>query len=378
MGMEIKFKPGSFRGKAAEVTDTSRFAKFDNVPFPDPDRRALTTWTYRDIKREVAEFMESLSDLGYKFKECTDFTIRTFQIAIWNDPLCKQFTENLLVVTAVMRYLADKGSGYLDGDLGEIYNAMLSEWTADHYKGYRLSVEDENELEEDIALLMKKFERVTEAVHNDFKMMIHDFLTEADPEIWRPNLGHNNQMRYFTPPGYLEAIQGSLSEDAFLLITRFDRDYYNPNRYKFFLEANGMRMTPEVQRYFDLYDGRSFIYRDASFYINHHCGLNRIKGYTTGKNVGAIVMNNYYLLILNKLTRPEEGVYIDMYGRIHEYANGYIRFAANTFEEYLELSARKQARAWLMINKRRELEDKYFIPEIRLLSMKRLRRGVYV
>lgn len=376
--MEARIKPGTFRAKIAEVTDTSRFAKFDNIPFPDPDRTALTTWSYRDIKTEISEFIDSLSELGYKLKECVDFALRTFQLAIWNDTSCRQFTENLLVVTAAMRYLAQRGTGYLDGDLRDIYNAMIEEWTAGHYLGYRLSVDDESELEEDIAFLMKKFERITDAVHNDFKMMIHDFLTEADPEIWCPALGHNNLMRDFTPPGYLEAIQGSLSQDAFVLITRFERNFYNPNRYKFFLEANGMRITPEVQRYFDLYDGREFIYRDASFYINHHCGLNKILGYTTSRNIGAVVMNNYYLLILSKLTRPDEGVYIDMYGRIHEYANGFIRFAANTFEEYLELNARKQQRAWLMINKRRELEDKYFLPEIRLLSMKRLRRGVYV
>ena len=48
------------------------------------------------------------------------------------------------------------------------------------------------------------------------------------------------------------------------------------------------------------------------------------------------------------------------------------------FEEYIELYARKHKRAWYMINKRMEIEEKYFVPEIRLLSMKKLRRGVYV
>ena len=375
--MDNKYKPGSFFGKRDEVMDTSRYQKFSDTPFPDPDRTALTSWKYGDIKRLVSELMETMNDIGFKFRESAEFVYHTLQLSIWSDTRGAQFTENLLSMTAIMRFLIEKKC-YLDGVIRDKYKALLDEWTRDHYRGYRLTVEDETELESDIAKTLEKLARIGETVIPDNMMVIHDFLTDASPKTWNRSLGHTALKRDINPPGCLEAIENALSEDAFLLITRFERDYYNPNRYKFYLEANGMRMTPEVQRYFDLYDGRAFIYRDASFYINHHCGLNRIKGFTTSNDVGAIVMNNYYLLILSKLSTPGEGLFIDMYGRIHEYANGFLRFASNTFEEYIELYARKHKRAWYMINKRMEIEEKYFVPEIRLLSMKKLRRGVYV
>ena len=375
--MDNKYKPGSFFGKRDEVMDTSRYEKYSDTPFPDPDRTALTSWRYGDIKRLVKELMEKMNEIGFKFRESAEFVYHTLQLSIWSDTRGAQFTENLLSMTAIMCFLIDKKC-YLDGVIRDKYKALLDEWTRDHYRGYRLTVDDETELESDIANILGKLERIGETVIPDNMMVIHDFLTDASPKVWNKSLGHTSLKRDVTPQGCLETIENALSEDAFLLITRFDRDYYNPNRYKFYLEANGMRITPEVQRYFDLYDGRAFIYRDASFYINHHCGLNRIKGFTTSNDVGAIVMNNYYLLILSKLTAPGEGLFIDMYGRIHEYANGFLRFASNTFEEYIELYARKHKRAWYMINKRMEIEEKYFVPEIRLLSMKRLRRGIYV
>ncbi len=375
--MENTYKPGSFLGKRDEVMDTSRYAKYVETPYPDPDRTALTFWKYSDIKRLVAELMAGMKDMGFTYRESAEFVYHTLQLSIWNDTRGAQFTENLLTYNAIMRFLIQEKC-HIDGILRDKFKAMLYEWTKHHYKGFRLSVEDETELESDIAKNLERLERVGETVLPDNMMVIHDFLTDASPTKWCPSLSHATLRRDFTPPGYLEQIQDSLSEEAFLLITRFERDYYNPNRYKFYLEANGMKMTPEVQRYFDLYDGRAFIYRDASFYINHHCGLNRIKGYCTSNDIGAIVMNNYYLLILSKLTTPGEGLFIDMYGRIHEYANGFLRYASDTFEEYVELYARKQKRSWFMINKRMEIEEKYFVPEIRLLSMKKLRRGVYV
>ena len=375
--MDNKFKPGSFRGKRDEVMDTSRYQKYAETPYPDPDVTPLTSWHYGDIKSLVDELMENMNEIGFKFRESAEFVYHTLQLSIWNDKRGAQFTENLMSFTAIMRFLISKKC-YLDGIIRDKYKALIDEWTRDHYKGYHLTVEDEKELEGDIAQTLEKLERIGETIIPDNMMVIHDFLTDASPKMWNRSLGHADLTRDFSPPSNLEAIQSALSEEAFLLITRFDRDYYNPNRYKFYLEANGMRITPEVQRYFDLYDGRAFIYRDASFYINHHCGLNRIKGFTTSNDVGAIVMNNYYLLILSKLTTPGEGLFIDMYGRIHEYANGFLRFASNTFEEYLELYARKHKRSWYMISKRMEIEEKYFTPEIRLLGMKRLRRGVYV
>ncbi|MCR5122837.1 MAG: hypothetical protein K6B74_10490 [Ruminococcus sp.] len=375
--MNNKFKPGSFLGKRAEIMDTSRFEKFVDTPYPDPDRQSLTMWSYDDIKMLVDEIMEAMRDMAFTYRESAEFVYQTLQLSIWNDKRGAQFTENLLIYTAIMCFLI-KEKCHIDGVLRDKYKAMLDEWSLDHYRGYRLTVEEEEALEKDIRFVLTKLERVGETIIPDNLMVIHDFLTDASPTSWCRSLGHTNLYRDTTPPGYVEKMQGVLSDDAFLLITRFERDYYNPYRYRFFLEANGMRLTPEVQRYFDLYDGRAFIYRDASFYINHHCGLNRIKGYNTSNDVGAIVMNNYYLLILSKLTTPGEGLFIDMYGRIHEYANGFLRYAANNFEDYVELYARKQRRSWYIINKRKEIEDNYFVPEIRLLGMKKLRRGVYV
>lgn len=375
--MYNKFKPGSFMGKRAEIMDTSRFEKFADIPYPDPDRHSLTTWRYDDIKRLVEELMEAMRNMAFTYRESAEFVYHTMQLSIWNDKRCAQFTENVMTFTSIMGFLI-REKCHIDGILRDKYNALLNDWSRDHYRGYRLNVEEEEQLEADIAAVLKKLDRVGETVIPDNTMVIHDFLTDAAPTSWCRSLGHTNLYRDYTPPGYVEKMQEILSDDAFLLITRFERDYYNPYRYRFFLEANGMQLTPEVLRYFELYDGRAIVYRDASFYINRHCGLNRIKGYSTSNDVGAIVMNNYYLLILSKLTAPGEGLFIDMYGRIHEYANGYLRYASNNFEEYIELYARKQKRSWYMINKRKEIEDNYFVPEIRILGMKKLRRGVYV
>lgn len=377
--MTNKSKTRSFRDKINDIIDTKTYAGLKAVEYPDPDIYALTNWTYEDIKNEVAALMKKFDDMGFKLKEAMELTYNTLRLAAYNDEGIKEFTENIMSATAIMLYCS-KTREFIDADLRQKYSKLLDRWTTSHYKGYKLSLKDEEALENDIVSMLELIERYGDTSQPDYSVSVHDFLLDARPERWNRNLASGHVQMYISGDDKpcIEYIQKQLSPEAFLLITRFERDYYSPNRYKFVVESNGMKITPETQRFFDLYDGRSFIYRDATFYIDYHCGNNKFKGCTTGNDIAAFLNNNYYLLIMSYLNSEDKGVFIDMYGRIYDYSHGFITFAANSFEEFLELNARRSESQWVMINARKEIEQKYFIPEIRLLSIKRIRRGVHV
>ena len=56
-------------------------------------------------------------------------------------------------------------------------------------------------------------------------------------------------------------------------------------------------------------------------------------------------------------------------GKIYNYISGTLELAANSIEEFLEMEAREYLKSKLLLERRRELENKYLIPEIRTASM---------
>ncbi len=167
-----------------------------------------------------------------------------------------------------------------------------------------------------------------------------------------------------------------LSERAYAMLTEYERadkiidaDILE-NQY---LAPNGLKMTDKLREFIELYDGRVYAWRHTTFLnMDRPFSSNTFEGFSIFLEIDAPIFvsgDKYYINTMDYHVAGDWGPYIGSDGKIYNYYCGKLEIPAKTPEEFFEEEAKLYYKDSLLIERRRELENKYLIPEIRTASM---------
>lgn len=174
-------------------------------------------------------------------------------------------------------------------------------------------------------------------------------------------------------------MRAKLSNRAFEMLTEYEREDeivdidFLENE---FLKPNDLELTDELREFAELYAGREYAWHYPSFFMDYPLSLMSYKGYSVDLFVSWSCHSrgvNYFIPAMSEFIPAYTGPEVGSDGKIHFYGVGYYKkypeFSPLSPEEFFEKEASERYKDQLLIERRRELENKYLIPEIRTASM---------
>lgn len=336
------------------------------IKIPDFTTEKMSCWTYADMKREFTEAMNFFANNGFT-DEAVSLAERCIRLQSFHDNAISM-TENAMLFTIFLSeaYKAN----YLRSvhNWKSLFDERINVWKSAPKHGLVLSPEEQAELDRDI-------EHIREMIRNDN--------SEAPPneKIWfyPDDLGCDEACRDVLERNCTEEstkiMRQRLSAEAYAMITEYEREptFTDPDDFeKRVLLPKGLRMTDKLRDFIEIYDKRVFAWQSTRYHFNMDVPFSRSNydGFSIsfGWNI-CLNDGKYYISTMDYHYAGDWGPHICEDGKIYNYISGTLELAANSIEEFLEMEAREYFKDRLVLERRRELENKYLIPEIRTAGM---------
>lgn len=338
---------------------------------PDIMTERVSSWTYADMKREFKKSMGIFSENGFEdesaYQACEAVRLSVFRGE--NREKAYAMTENIMALTILINTAL--GLSYIHPYLPENYERFISEYRSSPTHGLVLSPGEQAELDRDIGSALERLRGYEPEPRKPFEPKFanaHEIGANGADYKWF-------EENYIDPPADSDArMKARLSDTAYRMMTEFERSkIISPDKYeKEFLLPNGLKMTDKLRDLIEVYGGRVFAWRkQLLFCMDDRWSQTPLWGYTIGFSGRRMISRDgvYYIEAMNEHTTQDYGLHIGSNGKVYDCAMGCLYFKANSMEEFLESEARGYRRDELLLERRRELENKYLIPEIRTASM---------
>lgn len=341
---------------------------------PDIMTERVSSWTYADMKCEFQRSTEFFSDNGFE-NECAYLAYSAAGLYVFcgeNKESAYAMTENIMALTILINKAL--GVSYIHPYLPENYERFVSEYRNSPTHGLVLSSEEQAELDRDIETALEKLRGYEPEPTKPFEPKYanaHE-ISIGEPLYykWRKE----NSVCVDPPADSDSRMKARLSDTAYRMMTEFERsEFVSPDEYeKTFLLPNGLKMTDELREFFEVYGGRVFAWRKTQlFYMDDPWSQTPLWGYDIECGGRILVSRDgtYYIEAMNEHTTQDYGQHIGSNGKVYGCVMGCLYFLTDTMEEFLESEARGYRMDELLLERRRELENKYLILEIRTASM---------
>ena len=357
------------------VGHTAYTRKEHQLHVPDHRTQRLSCWTYADMKREFARSMELFAEKGFSDERVN---------LAYNCACLKRYfamdkksvaamTENVMANTIRVIGAFETGSVKMSALSRQEYEKQISAYRSAETRGLTLSPEEYAELKYDIETALKLVQKLeySKPVSDDDGVSVSCKFIER----------HFKDVKKAPPPADSDKrLRELLSNRAYEMLTEYEREEeivdidFLENEY---LKPNGLKLTDGLREFAELYAGREYIWHAPCFLMDYPLSRCWYKGYSVDLFLtwtGRIEADNYFIPAMSEFVPPYTGPEIDGNGMIHFYGEGYWLDFPNTAkplapEEFFEREARERYKDGLLIERRRELENKYLIPEIRTASM---------
>lgn len=359
-----------------EIGYTASIREEYHVPVPDHTTQKLSCWTYADMKREFAKSMEYFAENGFPEQqislayEC----VRLKRYFEKKKNSAQAMTENVMANTIRVIEAFKSESEQTQAPSRREYEEQISAYRSAATHGLILSPEEQSELDHDIEAALKMIQSLeytkpydeTEDginLHSDKHFSIHYTKVIKSPP----------------PADSDKRLREKLSDRAYAMLTEYERekeivdlDFLENG----FLKPNGLELTDGLREFVELYAGREYVWHTPCFLMDYPLSRNWHKGYSVGLFIDWACKSKdgiCYIPAMSEFVPPYTGPEIGSDGMIHfysmEYWEKFPELSPITPEEFFEREARERYRDELLIKRRRELENKYLITEIRTASM---------
>lgn len=374
-----------------KIGHTAYMREERRLPVPDHTTEKLSCWTYTDMKREFARSMEYFAENGFSDEQvslaydcvCLKLYFTDEQISLTPDRVClkpyfldnrksvEAMTENVMANTVRVIKAFKAGSEQTEALSRREYEEQISAYRSAETHGLTLSPEERSELDRDIKNALELIQSLEYPKQNKDDIEIpfdRSFGIQYDKVVKAP------------PPADSDArLRAKLSDRAYEMLTEYERedeivdiDFLENG----FLKLNGLELTDELREFAELYAGREYAWHYPSFFMDYPLSLMSYKGYSVDLFVSWSCRcggGNYFIPAMSEFIPAYTGPEVGSDGKIHFYGVGYYKkypeFSPLSPEDFFEREARERYKDGLLINRRRELENKYLIPEIRTASM---------
>lgn len=339
---------------------------------PDIMTEKVSHWTYSDMKREFQKSMVFFTMSDFE-AECAYLAYETVELSLFGENRERVYamTENIMALTILINTAL--GVSYIHSYLTDNYERFISEYRSCPTHGLILSPEEQSELDRDIESALEKLRGYNSEPVEPFEP---DF--ESAREISRDGMGYKwyeENFVYINPPADSDTrMKARLSDTAYRMMTEFERsEIASPDEYeKNFLLPHGLKMTDKLRDFFEIYSGRIFAWRKRRFFaMDYPSSQTSLWGYSIGCG-GRILTSGdgtYYIEAMREHTTQDYGLHIGSNGKVYGCTMGCLYFEFDSMEEFIESEARDYRKDKLLLARRRKLENKYLIPEIRTASM---------
>lgn len=343
---------------------------------PDCAAEKLSSWTYTDMKREFQRSMELFYENGFvddcivMAYKCAALSLRCFMYG--DKERTYTMTENAMAITIYANEaLKSRKSKDIEW-LKRLYEEHISTYRNAPTHGLILSAEEQSELDRDIDSVLTRL--VGESSQADTAQCEVLDCEESDIDFGTTSRA---PLRVAVPAAESDGkLRERLSERAYEMLTEYERadkiidsDILESQ----YLAPNGLKMTDELREFIELYDGRVYAWQNTIFLnMNVPFSCNNFDGFSILLEVDAPIFvsgDKYFINTMDFHVSGDWGPYVGSDGKIYEYCCGELELPAKSPEEFFEEEARKYFKDMLLIERRRELENKYLIPEIRTASM---------
>lgn len=378
------------------IGDTAYMREERRLPVPDHTTEKLSCWTYADMKREFARSMEFFAENGFP-DECVSLAYNCVclklyftdeQISLTPDRVClkpysldskksvEAMTENVMANTIRVAEAFKAGREQTEAPSRREYEEQISAYRSAETHGLILSPEEQTELDLDIENALE-FIKSLEYPNQDKDDDDYDGIEIS----FDSHFGiHYDKVIKAPPPADSDArLRAKLSDRAYEMLTEYERedeivdmDFLENG----FLKPNGLELTDELREFVELYAGREYVWHYPSFFMDYPLSLMSYKGYSVDLFVSwsCHCRGDIYIIpAMSEFIPAYTGPEVGSDGKIHFWGAGYYKnypeFSPLSPEEFFEMEARERHKDGLLTERRRELENKYLIPEIRTASM---------
>lgn len=341
---------------------------------PDCATEKLSYWTYADMKREFQKSMELFSENGFA-DDCITMAYKCVELSVMyglmygNRERAYSMTENAMAITIYAdKALESRNSKNIEW-LKRQYEEHISVYRSVSTHGLILSAEEQSELDRDIDSVLERLANenprtnTTQREALDCEESDIDFDTTERLRVAAPSAESDRKLRE------------RLSERAYAMLTEYEREkkITDINILEQLLETHGLKMTDKLHEFIELYDGRVYAWRHTTFLnMDRPFSSNTFEGFSIFLEIDAPIFvsgDKYYINTMDFHVSGDWGPYIGSDGKIYNYYCGKLEIPAKTPEEFFEEEAKLYFKDSLLIERRRELENKYLVPEIRTASM---------
>ena len=363
------------------------------IQIPDYTAEKLSYWTYADMKREFARSMEIFDENGFSDERVSlAYACVCLKLCFTSDhdtveELCQSIeafknkeksvaamTENVMANTIRVIEAFKTGSERTEFPSRREYEEQICAYRSAETRGLTLSSEEQAELDRDIEAALKMIQTFEYSERESDETGIE--LTDCKPF----NMNFENVLKSTPPADSDKRLREKLSDRAYKMLTEYEREDkivdmgFLENEY---LKPNDLKLTDGLREFAELYAGREYIWHAPCFRMDYPLSRSSYKGYSIDLYIsgwtGTIRGEDYYIPAMSEFVPPYTGPKIGSDGNIHFYGNEYWEnfpeLAPISPEEFFEREARERFKDELLIKRRRELENKYLIPEIRTASM---------
>lgn len=358
------------------IGNTAYIREEHRLPVPDHTTQKLSCWTYADMKHEFARSMDFFAENGLS-DECVSLAYNCVCLKLYfsdNRKSVAAMTENVMANTLRVIEAFKSGSEQTEAPSRQEYEEQISAYRGAETHGLTLSPEEQTELERDIETALEMLQSLEYPKPNG------DDEDGIEINFDKHFTIHYEKVIKAPPPADSDTrLRAKLSDRAYEMLTEYEREEkivdidFLENE---FLKPNGLALTDELREFVELYAGREYVWHYPIFFMDYPLSLNSYKGYSVDLNITWACHSSgrdYYIPAMSEFIPAYTGPEVGSDGKIHFYGVGYYKkypeFSPLSPEEFFEREARERYRDQLLIERRRELENKYLIPEIRTASM---------
>lgn len=357
------------------IGDTAYIREEHRLPVPDHTTQKLSCWTYADMKREFARSMEFFTENGFS-DECVSLAYECVCLKLYfakDKKSVAAMTENVMANT--LRVIEALKSGSEQTEVSrQGYEEQISSYRNAETHGLVLSPEEQTELDRDIETALKMVQSLEYPKQHDYD---EDSITFDSGKNF--SIHYTKVIKAPPPADSDKRLRERLSDRAYEMLTEYEReseivdlDFLENG----FLKPNGLELTDELREFVELYAGREYVWHAPCFLMDYPLSRNYYKGYSVDLYISWTCTSrggDYYIPAMSEFIPAYTGPEVGSDGKIHFYGVGYLKkypeLSPMSPEEFFEREACERFKDELLIERRRELENKYLIPEIRTASM---------
>lgn len=345
----------------------------EQLKIPNFMTEKLSCWTYSDMKREFAKSIELFSKNGFA-DESISLAYRSIVLKLYHgDDKISTMTENVMANTIrVSEALKVKDTETLS-EIGKPYREQIAKFKNSPTHGLVIKRDEGEALVRDIKTALNELRGVKPAPPKEEP-------TELElPGFKSMSVRVDSTKKMPYPTDSDRKMKERLSDRAYKMLTEYKRseeiidlDFLENN----YLRPNGFKLTDGLREFIEIYDGRVFAWRSTSFFIDYPFSGNSFNGCSIDLAItwaNHFCGDKYFINTMSEFVPPYLGPMIGSDGMLHcygeEYCSNYPELKPISPEDFFEGQAHEYYKDKLLLERRRELENKYLIPEIRTASM---------